>query len=94
MYALSFSNIVALSPLTNVLQLSIKLQRGNLVTEETILQHFAKYGQVTDVFVKYSSFNKVRKPQLHYLALPSFFTYALHAPHCCCSIRMLMHLIS
>jgi hypothetical protein len=30
------------------------------VTEETLHHHFARYGNVTDVFVKYSCFNKVR----------------------------------
>lgn len=35
------------------------LQRGHLVTEETLQHHFARYGTVIDVFVKYSCFNKV-----------------------------------
>ena len=37
----------------------LQLQRGHLVTEETLHHHFARYGNVTDVFVKYSCFNKV-----------------------------------
>ena len=39
-------------------------QRGHLVTEETLHHHFARYGTVIDVFVKYSCFNKVREREV------------------------------